>query len=303
MIGLYCIYSTLLEEIKQTNLELERRDGIKRHFRYDWQEVAKYNPDYLAYVEAERERLGENHPLFLTQYRLLPIHGGGGYLSPQQRAQLQGEHPRRHQPRPGRVYVAGIDLAGEAEELEGAYLRTLKPHQDSTVVTIGELDLAPGSTQQPQIRVVEHYWWTGKKHSELYTQLVDILRNEWHCRRVVVDATGVGQPVSSFLRTALGAKVSPFTFTARSKSELGFNLLATINSGWLKMYAGDGSPEYQEFWFEMEKARSQYRPSQTMNFYVDPAEGHDDFLMSLALLAEAAYQYSPRGARGNLPGV
>ncbi len=66
------------------------------------------------------------------------------------------------------------------------------------------------------------------------------------------------------------------------------------------MYAGDGSSEYQEFWFEMEKAKSQYRPSQTMNFYVDPAQGHDDFLMSLALLAEAARQYSPRGARGSM---
>jgi hypothetical protein len=84
--------STLLEEVKQTNLELERKDGIKRHFRYDWEEIAKYNLDYLAYVEAERERLGENHPLFLTQYRLLPIHGGGGFFSRQQLAQLQGEH-------------------------------------------------------------------------------------------------------------------------------------------------------------------------------------------------------------------
>ena len=63
------------------------------------------------------------------------------------------------------------------------------------------------------------------------------------------------------------------------------------------MYAGDGSAEYQEFWFEMEKAKSQYRPSQTMNFYVDPAQGHDDFLMSLALLIEAS-EYKPRSARG-----
>jgi len=296
--------STLLEEVKQTNLELERKDGIKRHFRYDWQEVAKYNPDYLAYVEAERERLGENHPLFLTQYCLLPIHGGGGYLSPQQRAQLQGEHIRRHQPDLSRVYVAGIDLAGEAEEVEGAHLRALKPRQDSTVVTIGELDFSTSDVQrQPRIHVVEHYWWTGKKHAELYAQLIDILKNVWHCRKIVVDATGVGQPVSSFLRAALGAKVSPFTFTAQSKSELGFNLLATINSGGLKMYAGDGSGEEQEFWFEMEKAKSQYRPSQTMNFYVDPAEGHDDFLMSLALLVEAANQYVPRGARGSSQGA
>ena len=64
------------------------------------------------------------------------------------------------------------------------------------------------------------------------------------------------------------------------------------------MYKSDDSAEEQEFWLEMEKSRSQYRPSQTMNFYVDPAQGHDDFLISLALLIEAASQYSPRGAKG-----
>ena len=115
----------------------------------------------------------------------------------------------------------------------------------------------------------------------------------------MVDATGVGEPVSSFLRKALGSRVSPFTFTQRSKSELGFSLLAAVNSGRLKMYKGDGSEEYQEFWFELEKAKSQYRPSQTMNFYVDPSQGHDDFLMSLALMVEAASLYIPRGARGS----
>ena len=146
----------------------------------------------------------------------------------------------------------------------------------------------------------KHYWWTGRKHAELYAQLVDILKVVWHCHKIVVDATGVGQPVSSFLRQSLGSRVSPLTFTAQSKSQLGFNLLAAINSGRLKMYARDGSPEYQEFWSQMEKARSQYRPNQTMNFYVDPAQGHDDFLVSLALLVEAAKQYSPRGARGSL---
>jgi hypothetical protein len=114
----------------------------------------------------------------------------------------------------------------------------------------------------------------------------------------VVDATGVGQPVSSFLRQALGSRVVPFVFTAQSKSGLGFELLAAINAGRLKMYASDGSLEYQQFWFEIEKAKSQYRPNRTMNFYVDPAQGHDDFLMSLALVLEAANGYEPRGARG-----
>jgi hypothetical protein len=292
--------ATLLEEIKQTNLELERRDGVKRHFRYDWEEVARYNPDYLAYVRAERERLGENHPLFLTQYRLLTVQGGGGFLNTPQREQLKGEHPRLRRGEAGRTYVAGIDLAGEAEDAEGDYTRLSIPRRDSTVVTIGELEFPPGDgvIREPHLRIVEHYRWTGKKHTELYTQLVDLLRNVWHCRKVVVDATGVGEPVASFLKKALGSRVAPFTFTQKSKSELGFNLLAAINSGRLKMYQADGSAEYRAFWREMEQAKSTYRASQTMNFYVDPGHGHDDFLMSLALVNEAGSLYEPRSAKG-----
>jgi len=292
--------ATLLEETKQVNLELQRKDGVRRHFQYDWEEVAEHNPEYRSYVAAEKERLGENHPLFLTQYRLLPVRGGGGFFSSQQRAQMAGEHSRRHLPEAGKMYVAGIDLAGEAEEAEDAYLRALKPRQDSTVVTIGELDFSVCNEVQKLagVKVVEQYWWTGKKHAELYPKLVDILKSVWHCRRVEVDASGVGQPVASFLAQALGGRVAPFTFTSSSKSELGFNLLAAVNSGRLKMYRGDGSAEYREFWQEMEKAKSHYRPSRTMNFYVEPAEGHDDFLMSLALLVAAANRYSPREARG-----
>ena len=49
----------------------------------------------------------------------------------------------------------------------------------------------------------------------------------------------------------------------------------------------------------MEKAKSVYRPNQTMNFFVDPSRGHDDFLMSLALVLEAGNGFEVRGARGS----
>jgi hypothetical protein len=289
--------ATLLEEVKQQNIERQKKDGIRRHFEYGWQEVAKHNPDYLAYVEGERQRLGDNHPLFLTQYCLKPLHGGGGFFSFQQLAALQGEHSRLSHPEDGKIYVAGIDLGGESEVAADAMLRSLKPKQDSTVITIGEVESILG--KEPRIKIVQHYYFTGRKHAELYPELVAILRDIWRCRRIVIDATGVGQPVYSFLKKALGARILPFTFTAASKSELAFNLLAAVNSDGLKLYRGDGSAEYQEFRYEMERAKSEYRAGRTMNFFVDESDGHDDFLMSLALLVEAGRKYEPREARGS----
>jgi hypothetical protein len=293
--------STLLEEARQANLELERKDGIKRHFRYDWQDVGKYNPDYARFVQAERQRLGEEHPLFRTQYALLPITRGGGFLSRQQIALVLGEHPRQSHPEGKRAYVAGVDVAGEHQpEMTGRDTPGYDGGRgcDSTVITVAELDAANPS--QPVLKVVEQYQWTGTPHSQLHTQIASILRNVWNCRRIVVDATGIGQPVASFLRKELGSRVIPFVITSRSKSDMGFELLSLVNSGRFKLYKQDGSREYRETLLELERARVQYRPNQTMNFYVEPQEGHDDFLVSLALVAQAARGLSPREARGHL---
>lgn len=291
--------STLLEEVKQVNVELEKKDGIRRHFRYDWHEVGRCNADYVKFVQAERRRLGEEHPLFRTQYALLPVTGGGGFLSRQQIALILGEHQRQSQPEAKRTYVAGVDLAGEHEhEMTGAGTPGNPSGRgcDSTVIAIAELDVA--SPSQPVLRVVEQYRWTGTPHSQLHAQMTDILKNVWNCRRIVVDATGIGQPVASFLRQELGSRVVPFVITSKSKSDMGFELLSFVNSGRLKLYRQDGSREYEETLSEMRKARAQYRPNQTMSFYVDPREGHDDFLVSLALVVQAAKGLGPREAKG-----
>jgi hypothetical protein len=204
--------------------------------------------------------------------------------------------------------VAGIDVAGEDEVAEDATLRSLKPRKDSTAVTICavswesiagvEVGRAARVPTEPTLRIVQHYWWTGRKHRELFGQLVDLLRNVWGCRAVVVDATGVGAGVASFLVGALPGVVRPFVFTAGSKSALGYGLLAAVNGGRLKMYAEDGSPERAEFWQQMRLARSALHENQRLSFYVDPREGHDDLLISAALAVEAAAGAEPRVAVG-----
>lgn len=290
--------STLLEEMRERHRELERRDGIRRHFHYDWEAVARYNPAYGRFVERERERLGENHPLFLTQYCLKTIPGQGRLFSSAQRAQLQGHHARQAGPKTGDIYVAGLDLGGEAVEPER------RGEHDATVLTIARLITPPADAlvPEPTLEVVEHYVFVGEPHHQLHSRLVDILGRVWQVRRVVVDATGLGEAMARFLAAALGQNVvTPFKFTAESKSRLGYGLLAAVNGGRLRMYAQDGSPEYRQLWQEVELARAVYRPNRTMNFYVDPSQGHDDFLMSLALVVEAAgHMGQRRTARGRV---
>lgn len=288
--------STLLEETKQLNIELEARDGIRRHFRYPWQEVAKYNPLYAGYVEGERVRLGDTHPLFLTQYCLEPIRGGGRFFSPAQLVQLQGEHPRRETPDHSMIYLAGLDLAGEAEQIDDIMLESVAPARDAAVLTIGSVSIDPIS-KLARVNIVQQYEWIGVAHPIIYRQLLDILKM-WKVARVVVDATGVGEPVASFLRAELGSSVEPFKFTQKSKSDLGFNLLAQVNSSGLKMYVRDNSIECTQFWHQAGLARAMYRPNQTINFFLDPGDGHDDYLMSEALIVEAARDFKPRTAKG-----
>ena len=322
--------TTLLEQAVQSNRERERRDGVRRHFQYDWAAVAELNPDYGRYVEGERERLGENHPLFLTQYALKTVSGGRLFRAGQ-RAQLQGTQPRQSAPtNRGESYVAGLDIGGQelGEPDASTTLRAGSPsgpseasdsagrrasesakrtgrarEHDPTVLTVARV-VAPASdaiVQEPRLEVVEHLTVAGEKHDELFVRLADVLGRVWRVRRVTVDATGLGETLARLLARTLGPSVvRPLRLSTESKSRLGYNLLAAVNGGRLKMYAADGSAEWAEFWRQMELARVAYRSGRTMNFFVDPASGHDDYLMSLALVVEAARDLDPqpRVARG-----
>ncbi len=289
-----------MEETKQANLEIERLDHVQRHFRFDWQEVAKFNPAYLRFVESERARLGENHPLFRTQYSLLPISGAGYFLTRQQRVLLEGTHSRLSAPQPSQVYVAGIDLAGAIEQDKETLLSSSVSRRDSTVITIAKVSSNSTFRKDPEISVVEHFEWQDVPHSQLYPKMVEVIK-KWDLKRVVVDATGIGEPVASFLKAQFGHRILSFVFTARSKSELGFDLLAAVNSTRLKFYKPDNSEQYRRLMLALEHAVVQYRPNQTMNFFVPPGEGHDDYLSSLALLVLAAKDYRPRIATGTRP--
>ena len=286
--------ANLLERARQTHLEAERRDGVRRHFEYDWQVVAASNPAYGRFVRAERERLGADHPIFQTQYRLQSLPGAGRLLGPTQLGLLQGGHDRLEAPLAGETYVAGLDLAGEAAEPGGG------AGHDATVLTIARvLPAADAPFSAPAIEVVRHYAWTGASHAVLHGALLSLLDQTWRVRRLAVDATGLGEPVAAFLARALGGgRVEAVKLSAESKSRLGYELLAATNGGRLRLYAADGDAERAECWRQLGLCRAVYRPNRSLGYFVEERDGHDDYVISLALTVAAAADAGPRRARG-----
>jgi len=287
--------TSLLEEMKQRHLELERRDGVRRHFEFDWEVVAAANPAYAAFARQERDRLGEQHVTWRTQYCLETVPGAGRLFTRPQLTLMRGDHPRarrRDRGLEGALIVAGLDVAGESL-LAGR-------DQDETVLTLLTLAPAPAGPL-PLLRILDHLVWRGTSHDRLLDELTPLLGQSWRPQTVEIDVSGIGEGLAAGLLarlsvTARRAQIQRIRFSEQMKSRLGFGLLAAAER--IRCYADDGSAEYRAFWRQMTRARASYKPNRLMSFSVDPAEGHDDYLVSLALAVEAAATAQPRVARG-----
>ena len=153
----------------------------------------------------------------------------------------------------------------------------------------------------PTYHVVQRALWTGDPHDRIYEVLTS-LASTWAPRFVVIDSTGVGQGLASFLQAGLGtAEVIPYVFSQKSKSALGWGFLALVDSGRFKDHAdGDGSAFlaaqsalqarfYRELSFTAYRIRS--GPNKMMDWSVpdgtrEPISGelvHDDLVISAAL--------------------
>jgi hypothetical protein len=248
-------------------------------------DVAAEVPAYGQYVRGEIERLGRDHPLIKSQYFLEEIESTAGMFPPATRSLMQGPHLRQRAPTPGREYALLVDVAGEAEErLQGTLWQPSEPRRDATALTV--VELARGESGLARFLVMDRHYWLGTPHPQLYGAIVR-LAEIWAPTRVIVDATGVGAGLASFLHHALGSRAYPFTFTAQSKSDLGWGFLGICNSGRFLDHCDDGGPEYRQFWREVQAADYQVvdGPNKLMRWGVPDPAVHDDLLISAALCA------------------
>jgi hypothetical protein len=80
--------------------------------------------------------------------------------------------------------------------------------------------------------------------------------------------------------------VHPFIFSLKSKSDLGWAFVGAIESGRYKEYAKDGAADTGRFWAQVEGCEYSVMPGpgQVMRWSVPEKKGHDDLLVSAALV-------------------
>lgn len=290
---------TLLARERRAAQAAQARDGVRRVFHITADDVGREVPAYRKFVAEQVAKLGRQHPLVKTQFYSEEIDAETGFFTARRLALMQGDHLPAERPQPGRVYAMLLDVAGEDEQVTEDIESISSSRRDSTALTIVEVDLATVQDEllrAPTYRVQLRREWIGTKHSQLYGE-IRALAQHWGVCYVVVDATGVGAGLASFLEKAMPGKVLPYVFTQKSKSDLGWGFLAVIETGRFKTFAAghDGEQDVLQarYWEQCEYCESSILdgPGKFMRWGVPEGRRatetgalvHDDLLLSSAL--------------------
>ena len=238
---------TLLARELRSARVAEERDGLRRLFIYDADQIRKVLPAYGTYVDGEIARLGRQHPLVKTQYFCEEIDAQSGMFNAARLALMAVDRPGNNNPPILRTQIENrqssvanphaflIDVAGQDEAAMGSpagdSAALQNPGRDSTALSIVEIDLSSLRTlQAPTYRLVQRFSWIGQNHLSVFGNLT-ALSEHWNPQHFVIDATGVGEGLWAMLDKAFPTRVIPIKFTQQQKSEIGWRFLAIIETG------------------------------------------------------------------------
>jgi hypothetical protein len=288
---------TLLSREMRASLSLQNQDGIQRVFIADADVVGSEVPSYQKYVEEEVRKHGRSHPFILTQYYSKEIDAETGMFPDSRIALMFGDHSILSSPLQSDIYAFTLDIAGGDETITSdPTSQSSSSKHDATSLTIFLVDLTTLDDPiicAPTYRVVNRLSWTDVAHSELYAKIKSLC-DTWNPRYVVVDSTGVGEGLYSFLNKSFPNSIIPYKFTQKSKSLLGWGFLSVIETGRYKEYTP--SDALQDLFFlqcrsvEMDILPG---PNKIMRWSVpdtlrDSITGdfvHDDLLISSSLIS------------------
>lgn len=291
--------NTLLAREQKFAEDKSKLDHKQRVFLINADDVSSVVPSYGKFVDNEIAKFGRNHPFVRTQYYSETIDEESGMFPPARRELMKGSHLYTPAPLPDKMYAFLIDVGGQDEavtaEIDEERIDLINIKRDSTALTVVELDINTTSEMEnkPVYRSVYRRLWLGTAHSYLFKNLSALI-DLWQPVSLVIDATGIGAGLASFLQANYPSITTPFIFNSATKSKLGWDFLAVIETGRYKDHEPDPRDQAQaEFWLQVKYTLMDIHPgpNKTMAWSVpdgtrDPATGdliHDDLVISAAL--------------------
>jgi len=297
------IYQALTQAYDmEVRLEKELGYRPKLVFKVDaYRVIASGNESYKKAFESQVARLGINHIAIQTQYLLNFIDSIGRFFDAEQMARIYANSYRpRVGPERNKIYVFGLDVAGQEENPTTAEENIGEHKRDATNLVIGELML------DGAVVPVCPYQWVGKAHSQQREQMLAIIKH-WGCIGGSGDATGIGEPLMYWLIESLpNLEIEAYKFKAagdENKSKLGYLAYNYVTADRFKVpqipagYSQAQRIIWEELRWQLENLVREAKKEQRINWHVpgnskprfDGHVPHDDLATACFLLIRAAY--------------
>ena len=277
-------------EIKH-NRELDRKaldPRIRHHYEYDYKKIIisrreqyekdgkRFHLNYEADIYRKRERWGEESQAFKLAYALIWDIESGMLLTDKEFNGIINRKLGFQAPNVTDFIVAGLDIGKSPAE---------------TVITIGKSWKDWDEPfKNPYKQILCWACLGGADYEEQHHIILDYIA-EFNISKIFADYTGVGKPVVDRLMYACGeyVDITPYTFTAQSKSDMWYNFISDIKTRRLIVPANKvvrGTSEYSKFEEQMKNCQKYFNGS----FMVcEKTEGYfDDMVDSAALMCLAA---------------
>jgi hypothetical protein len=296
-----CDFYTSIKQNERTQLET----GKRNHFFYPYTVAVQYNSMYKAYVEKEKQKLGEDSDEFRTSYCGEWIFERGMFVTD---AQLFHKEVAMT----GGVFSI-IHRHGIAKEFEAFQHYSIVvgldwgAANDSTVLTplAVDWDNPEESGEGFSINGIFRYnlyrkhvlnWveYRGDNYVIQMGEVVPYLRSIRNLRKIVMDSNGCGLPLfhqMSAIMADSDIEVADFNFQSKLKSDGFKSLYADICSRRITFPASEQVRriiQYRRFIGQMRDLRKNYKKQLMQVAAPEEKDAHDDYPVSMMLAAWGA---------------
>lgn len=274
----------------QHNRQLDRKvidSRIRNHFEFDYKCIIKdrreqyekdgkrFHLNYEADILRKKARWGEDSQSFKLAYALIWDLESGMLLTDKEFNGIINRKLGLQMPSNTDYVVAGLDIGKSPAE---------------TVLTIGKVFHLEDQFDKSYKQILAWVALGGLDYEAQHHAILDCII-EFNISSIFADYTGVGKAVVDRLMYACGeyVDITPYTFTAQSKSDMWFNFVSEIQTRHLIVPANKkvrSTTEFMKFEEQMKNCQKYFNGAYMV---CEKSEGYfDDFVDSCALMCMAA---------------